>query len=114
MEMEMEIVDLSQFNKYFAARLEKDYSDGTDGIRVRIGAIFISMMRLEEIVLQMHREYNRQSESFQFLDKILAVVSAIMEDSKEVTLIDFKFVESFLKLTKDRLEFLFSCFIGIC
>jgi hypothetical protein len=109
----MEIVDLRDFNKYFANRLEQDFADGTCGIRLRIEAIYSALMHLEEVVLSMHRDCNRQSESLPTLDNILAVVSAIMEDSKSVALIDFKFVESFLKLTKDRLEFLFSSFICI-
>jgi len=47
------------------------------------------------------------------LDNMVAVISTILEDSKENVLIDFKFVEKYLKLTKDRLEFLFSSMIGI-
>lgn len=47
------------------------------------------------------------------LDNMVAVISTILEDSKENVLIDFKFVEKYLKLTKDRLEFLFSQMIGI-
>lgn len=47
------------------------------------------------------------------LDNMVAVISTIIEDSKENGLIDFKFVEKYLKLTKDRLEFLFSSMIGI-
>jgi hypothetical protein len=106
----MEVVDLRNFNKYFANKLEHDFAQGTNGIRVRIETIHTTLMHLEELVLSMHRDCNRQSESLSFLDNILAVVSAIMDDSKSVTLIDFKFVESFLKLTKDRLEFLFTSF----
>lgn len=61
----------------------------------------------------MHSESNKQSDSMLYLENMVSVINTILEESKENLLVDFNFVEKYLKVTKDRLEFLFSSMINI-
>jgi hypothetical protein len=44
---------------------------------------------------------------------MLAVVYSFLAEAAEEPLVDFKFVEKFLKLTQDRLEYLYNTTLNV-
>ena len=105
-------INLSAFNEHLMQCLKRDFSESTQGITDRIVSLGASFSYINFVMGQNHEEEtstaNSDSGCLAHLENIMAVIFTITSEIADLPLIDFKFVEKFLKLTQDRLEYIYN------